>query len=165
MTHTVLRVKTTSGEGSVFIAAIIATVPAIRIMDALIVVNSVIIKSQWTLDMSANHALIIVNNVWIPQHAKSVKMDIMWMMLAKFVSLVQLIVRITCAIVVMERALEDVRLEVQDIGVINNVQFTVSNVGSLICRIVCLVKVDFTAIVVNIDATKTAKQQMVFVNA
>ena len=46
MIHTVLRVKTTSGDNIVFTAATIVTVPAIRIMDALIVVNSVIIKSK-----------------------------------------------------------------------------------------------------------------------
>ena len=63
MIHTVLPVKITSGVQIVFIAATIATVPVIRIKDALIVVNLVIIKRKLKTDMNANHALNIVTNV------------------------------------------------------------------------------------------------------
>ena len=46
MMHTVLRVKTTSGDKSVFIAVITALVPAIRITDALIIANLVITVNE-----------------------------------------------------------------------------------------------------------------------
>ena len=82
MIHTVLRVKATSGEGSVFIAAIIALAPAIRIMDAQIIVNLVIIDNKQRQDMNANNVCPSVNNVWTLQHVKHVKKVIMLMVLA-----------------------------------------------------------------------------------
>ena len=46
MIHTVLHVKTLSGVEGVFIAAVIAMVPAIRNMDALNIVKWAIIDIQ-----------------------------------------------------------------------------------------------------------------------
>ena len=99
------------------------------------------------------------------QSALCVKMDITLMTSLIIALPVQSIVRITYAIVAIEHVRVDVCLEVQDIGVSNNVQLTVANVNNLIRRNAYLVKVDFMATDVKICAAKLAIHQPECANA
>ena len=78
------------------------------------------------------------------------------MMSANFAFPVQSIVRITYAIVVMEHVRVDVCLEVQDIGVMNNVEPIALNASSFIRRIAYLAKVNFTESIAIMCAAKIA---------
>ena len=86
------------------------------------------------------------------------------MKLPKIAYLVQSIVRISNATLVMEHARGDVRLEVPDVSVMNNVQTVVSNATSLMLQIANLVIVNLMVTVVNIAVAKIANHQMEFVN-